>query len=267
MGQLSEDAKTDALHFALRVADAADSIILFHAGNVRSEMKPDGTPVSDVDRAIERMVHAAVKRDRRGEEVLGEENVTGYRPDGSRIWVVDPIDGTELLVNGDPGYVFSMALVIDGQPEVAVVRDPRTGRSWYATLGGGAWLNGTTRLRVSDHTQIIRQAGWEPARPAGNMFLWPDVVSLVDGAGVTPLEYGSVIRSAMDVAMGRLDGLMFGRSGPWDMATAALIVPEAGGRFTDLLGFNQRVDQPVNGGLLSNLWIHEDLVQLVEHQR
>lgn len=269
MSHLTDDELASASTFAWRVADAAENILSKHRRGMAFETKVDGTPVTEVDREVEEMVIEAVAAERPGDEVLGEEGMASRKPTGSLVWVVDPIDGTELFAAGKPGYVFSMALVVDGQPEVAVVRDPLSGQTWSATIDSGAWVSqlGTRpdfRLRVSDQNLLRGSTLRTPRRPENDgQHLWPEIVSTVKDAGVTTLNVGSVIRSCMMVAEGRIDGVIFGRSGPWDMASAALIVPEAGGRFTDLVGLTQRLDRPLNGAIVSNLWLHEDLVQTV----
>lgn len=271
MTRYSDQQLSQAFLFAWGLADAAEDILRENRHGAVVEMKPDDTPVTAVDRAIEEMVEHEVRTDRPWEVVLGEENVRSHLPNGSAVWVVDPIDGTELFAKGQQGYVFSLALVIDGSPQIAVVRDPVNMTTWFAQLGHGAFVSDVgTRpdrgLNVSSTTDFTRSKLRVPRGPANDRYLWPEVVSTVRASGIQTLEIGSVVRCAMAVAEGELDGLIFGRSGPWDMAAAALIVSEAGGRATSLLGMNQRYDRPVNGAILSNGLIHEDLLQVVADQ-
>ena len=127
------------LDFALELADAADAISLprFGARDLRVERKPDLTPVTDADRAIEQALRALVAE--RGEGFFGEEQ--GGDPDGVR-WIVDPIDGTKNFVRGIPVWATLIALARDDVLVLGVVSAPALGRRWWAARGEGAFCNG-----------------------------------------------------------------------------------------------------------------------------
>src|SRR5205823_11205530 len=129
------------LRYALELADAADALTLprFRATDLRVETKPDLTPVTDADHAVERMVRERVARDRPGEGVLGEEE----GDDGGAVrWIVDPIDGTRNYLRGIPIWATLVALERDGEVVVGVVSAPALGRRWWASRGGGAFVGG-----------------------------------------------------------------------------------------------------------------------------
>ena len=115
----------DDLAFALSLADDADAITLarFRALDLHVETKPDLTPVSEADRAVETALRARLGRERPGEPVLGEEE-GGDDPSG---WILDPIDGTRNYTRGIPVWatmiVFAERVAIDGEP----VAPPRGG--------------------------------------------------------------------------------------------------------------------------------------------
>ncbi|TAM92859.1 MAG: histidinol-phosphatase, partial [Jatrophihabitans sp.] len=129
----------DDLAFALSLADAADAITgaRFGAGDLVVETKPDLTPVSDADRAVEQMIRDRVAGGRPDDAVAGEE--FGRRGDASRQWVIDPIDGTKNYVRGVPVWATLIALLDDGVPVVGVVSAPALGRRWHAARGTGAF--------------------------------------------------------------------------------------------------------------------------------
>ena len=103
------------LSLALALADLADSISLprFRALDARVETKPDLTPVTDVDRGIERALRERIEQERPGAVVLGEE-LGGPSAGGGERWIVDPIDGTRNFVRGIPIYATLVALQRDG---------------------------------------------------------------------------------------------------------------------------------------------------------
>jgi histidinol-phosphatase len=130
------------LAYALELADAADALTLprFRASDLHVETKPDFTPVTDADRATERMLRERIARDRVGESVLGEEE----GDDGGPVrWIVDPIDGTRNFSRGIPVWATLIALERDGQIVCGVASAPALGRRWWAARGEGAFANGS----------------------------------------------------------------------------------------------------------------------------
>jgi histidinol-phosphatase len=130
------------LAFALSLADDADAITLarFRAADLRVDTKPDLTPVSEADRAVETALRARIERERPGEPVLGEEEGGG----DATGWVLDPIDGTRNYTRGIPVW----ATLIAYADQVAVVSAPALGRRWWAERGQGAYADGQ-RIHVS----------------------------------------------------------------------------------------------------------------------
>ena len=137
------------LAFALSLADTADEITLarFRAADLRVDTKPDLTPVSDADRAVEEALRTRIAAERSGEIVVGEEQGADGG-DGAR-WILDPIDATKNYVRGIPLF----ATLISFDDRVAVVSAPALGRRWWAERAGGAWSEGR-RLAVSGVERI-----------------------------------------------------------------------------------------------------------------
>src|SRR3990170_4258750 len=115
---------SDDLAVALRLADAADEITMarFLAADLVVDRKPDRSPVTDADTAVEDTVREIIAELRPGDDVLGEER-GGAVGDG-RTWVVDPIDGTKNFLRGNPVWATLIALVEGGVPVVGVVSAP-----------------------------------------------------------------------------------------------------------------------------------------------
>src|SRR5205823_6928064 len=136
------------LAFALELADAAAAIALprFRAVDLVVETKPDLTPVTEADRAVERELRRRIEKERPGHAVVGEE--LGATGEGARRWILDPIDGTKNYVRGIPVWASLVALERDGEMAVGVVSAPALGRRWWAARGQGAYADGSP-IRVS----------------------------------------------------------------------------------------------------------------------
>jgi myo-inositol-1(or 4)-monophosphatase len=256
---MNDDLAVD-LRFALGLAKRAGWIMKSRRG-AQVKRKSDGTPVTADDKAINAIVVAEVARDRSYHRILGEEGSDGLDDDGRPVWVCDPIDGTWLHAAGVPGSVFSLALVIDGEPVVGVIYDPWTGRMFHATAGAGAYLNDVP-LRVNtvaklDGACLSLPGNKGPVVDAGLL------VHSAIAAGADVVTVGSVVYDASLVACGFAAGHVYQYSSPWDMAAVTVLVREAGGHVTDLEGWPQRYDRQIRGAIVSSGALHDQLVSLV----
>jgi len=206
------------LDFALELADAADAISVprFGAGDLRVERKPDLTPVTDADRAIEQELRELVAARRPGEGVFGEEQ--GGATDGVR-WIVDPIDGTKNFVRGIPVWATLIALARDDALVCGVVSAPGLGRRWWAARGEGSYCNGAP-LRVSAVSQL--------ADAAVSAALAHDLAAL-ENVAWHARGLGDFWQHVL-VAEGALDAAIDYPLQLWDFAALVPIVEEAGGR-------------------------------------
>jgi histidinol-phosphatase len=206
------------LAFALELAELADSLSFprFRAADLRVETKPDLTPVTDADRAVERALRERIAAARPGETVLGEEE----GDDGGDVrWIVDPIDGTRNFTRGLPVWASLIALERDGAVVCGVVSAPALGHRWWAARGEGAWRDGE-RVRVS----LVGELG-------------DAAVSCTDAADLAAFEpdvwhargLGDFWQHML-VAEGALDAAVDARLAIWDYAAVVPIVEEAGGR-------------------------------------
>lgn len=251
----------DDLRLAHVLADAADATTMerFKALDLKVETKPDMTPVSEADKAAEELIRASLQRARPRDAVLGEE--FGSEGSGPRRWIVDPIDGTKNYVRGVPVWATLIALMERGEggdrPVVGVVSAPALGRRWWAAEGLGAYtgrsLSSATRLGVSRVSRLqdasfaySSLSGWEE-RGRLNGFL-----DLTRACWRTR-GYGDFWPYMM-VAEGSVDLCAEPELSLWDMAANAIIVQEAGGRFTGLDGVPGVLsgDAAASNGLLHN---------------
>jgi len=129
--------------------------------------KPDGSPVTDVDVAIETALRASLARDRPGDMVTGEE--LGDTGPAARRWYLDPIDGTKRFIAGDPAWMTLIALAVDDRLVLGIVDFPALGERWWAVRGRGAFHDGrrlrvSTRARLADATSATPGVAiWRPA--------------------------------------------------------------------------------------------------------
>ncbi len=238
------------LSLALALADAADAISLrrFRAHDLAVETKPDLTPVTEADRAVEQAIRARLAAERPNDGILGEE--LGASGASERRWIVDPIDGTRNYSRGVPVWATLIALEEQGELQLGVVSAPALGRRWWAERNAGAFADGQ-RIHVSAVAAVedaVLCFALEQPLPALAQRCWH------------PRGYGD-FWAHMLVAEGAADGAIdaLGVS-LWDLAAIQPIVEEAGGRFSDASG-RRRVDG--GSAVSSNGQLHDALLAAV----
>ncbi|MGI8521835.1 MAG: inositol monophosphatase family protein [Nocardioides sp.] len=248
---------TDDLRLAHVLADDADSLSQdrFLALDLHVMSKPDLTPVTDADQAVEDSIRRTLSRARSRDAITGEEQ--GSSGHSQRRWVIDPIDGTKNFVRGVPVWATLIALVVDDEVVLSVVSAPKLQRRWWASKDNGAYtgrsLLKATRLQVSDVRRLEDASlsysslrGWEDR---GRL---DDFLSLLRRCWRSR-AYGD-FWSYMLVAEGAVDIAAEPALEVYDMAALDVIVREAGGRFTSLDG----TDGPFGGNALAtNAHLHE----------
>jgi histidinol-phosphatase len=243
------------LKLALELADVAAEIALprFQARHFTVTIKPDGSPVTDVDQAVERALRERLAQRRPDHAVLGEEY--GASGDSEWCWYLDPIDGTRGFVDGDPGWMTFVALGRGPEVTVGVIGMPARSHRWWAGRGGGAFEDGR-RIAVSQTARLadaVVNDDWRgtlSSEARGR----PLTAVAERAAAVRPYRrYGFVTVAAglADVAIG--DG-----GHAWDYAAAKVIVEEAGGRFTDLSG-QPHFDS--GAAVVTNGRVHDDVLK------
>jgi histidinol-phosphatase len=229
------------LQFALRLADEADALSMarFRATDLVVTTKPDLSPVSDADKAVEQAIRSAIGRDRHGDSVLGEE--FGTIGQSSRQWIIDPIDGTKNYVRGVPVWATLIALAIDGVPQVGVVSAPALGKRWWAAKGSGAWMRDAVlgEDERGIHVSAVADLADASASCSG-LSRWDEAGKLENYLALSRTvwrtrDYGDMWPYMM-VAEGRVDVAGELDLQVYDMAALAPIVEEAGGTFTSVAG-------------------------------
>lgn len=220
--------------------------------------------VTDVDHRAEQVIRELIGESRPGDRVLGEEGGGSWATEG-RLWVIDPLDGTLNYAHGFPWYAVSVALVIDGRPEVGVVLDSAHGDLFTANRGGGASRNGhplaVSPCRDPEKAMLATGFAYDPERLSENLGLFSFIAPRVRGVR----RPGAASLDLSWVAAGALDGFWEIGLSPWDVAAGLLIVQEAGGRVTDEFGAPWCFDAAMV--VASNGALHEPLLTLLREAR
>jgi histidinol-phosphatase len=221
------------LDFALALADEADALSLprFRAVDLHVETKPDLTPVTDADRAVERALRERIAHERPGETVLGEEEGD---EGGATRWIVDPIDGTKNFSRGIPVWATLIAFEHDGVVVCGVASAPALGHRWWAARGEGAYRDGE-RLAVSKIARL------EEATVSFSRSGLHDPRTIALALSAWHAQPFSDFWAHLLVAEGGVDVAVEHVMNTWDNAVLQVVVEEAGGRFTDL-GGSPRID-------------------------
>ncbi len=256
----------DDLALALDLADRADAIALARFGELDLHVasKPDRTPVTDADTAVETAIRERLAEQRPDDAILGEEY--GTVGEGSRQWIIDPIDGTANFLRGHAVWGTLIALAIDGEPVVGVASMPALGRRWWAALGQGAWasdhVHGREEVR---ELKVSRVASIEDAvLSLPRLNGWSEVDRL--DAGVQLHHDAWRVFAASDlwsyclVAEGTIDATAEFGLQPYDLAALVPIVTEAGGIFTAADG---RPGPWHGSGVATNGMLHEALLERI----
>jgi len=251
------------LGFAHVLADAADDITMrrFRSLDLRVEAKPDLTPVSDADLAVEESLRNVVGRARPRDAMLGEE--FGRTGSSQRCWVIDPIDGTKNYVRGVPVWATLIGLMDADEVIVGVVSAPALGRRWWAARDGGAWtgksMTKASPCRVSQVSNLP-----DASLSYSDLETWEQDGRLNEFLGLSrkvwrTRAYGD-FWSHMLVAEGAVDISAETGVSLWDLAALEVIVQEAGGAFTDLAG----VARPDGGSAVcTNGVLHAEVLNLL----
>ena len=249
------------LDFAKNTAYEAGEIMKkYYRGDQHVKIKEDHSPVTIADQTINDHLIERVKKTFPEYGVLGEE--ANWNEDSQNVWVCDPIDGTVAYVLHIPVSMFSLALVENGRPVVAVAYNPWTDELYWSVKNYGSWRN-DEKIKVSDKS-------WGPGvRLLGSSGKKPEIEKVdqlqeqlgKQGFYVSNTN-GTVFKGCM-IAEGSAEARSFMHDGAHDVAAIKLIIEEAGGKVTDLDGNDQRYDKPVNGCVMTNAIVHKEFLELI----
>ena len=221
------------LEVAVQAAKEAGKIAMgYYQGSYDIREKSANNPVTTADLMVNRQIREIIYRAFPDDGWLSEE--TEDSPDRlakSRVWVVDPIDGTEEFITGIPEFAISIALVVEGMPVIGVLHNPATAELFYAYTGGGAFCNETPIYCSSYRT--LKQASMIVSRTEHRKGVLAGLIPLVG-----EIQYiGSVTYKLARLAAGIGDLYVTVRpKNEWDFCAGDLILREAGGVLWDKAG-------------------------------
>lgn len=240
---------------AAEMARQAGALTLnwFRQATLNVEAKRDGSPVTEADRSAESFLRTKLAERRPADGIVGEEHGTTEGRNG-KTWFIDPIDGTESFIRRIPLYATLLALRDEYGPAVGVINLPALGHTVAAGRGRGCFLDGSP-ARVSDRSQL------EGAMftTTGFNLLRGEVAERLHRSPMQIRGWGDAYGYSL-VAAGMAEAMYDPIAAPWDLAPMAVIIPEAGGIFTDRNGVP---DFGAGSGLASNGLLHGSLLELV----
>lgn len=241
---MSAASRPDLAAVAACVRRAAEQELLPRYERVGHEFKADGSLVTEADTACQEALTAALARLAPDIPLMGEEMTAAEQADylansEQGLWILDPLDGTGNFAVGIPFFSISLALVVGGRVEMAVVHHPTTGECFTAERGAGAWL-GDERLGEGfqpdlGHASALVDFKRLPTGLAAALATHPPYRS--------QRSFGSVALDWCWVAAGRCHLYVHGGQKVWDLAAGSLILSEAGGHAATLTG--EPVFEPV----------------------
>jgi len=200
--------------------------------------KPDRSPVTTVDHEVNRILHEMQRREFPQDGWLSEESPDNpARLTNTRVWIVDPIDGTKALVNRVPEFCISAALIERGTPVVAAILNPSTDELFTAVRGGGLFLNGArvplSPAREFDPIIMVNASEFRSDR-------WS---ALAETSRCGPMY--SIANALALVAAGRIQAVLtIEPENEWDLAAGVLLIEESGGAISDAAGKPFAFNQP-----------------------
>lgn len=247
----------DLVTTAVEIARAAGELTLqwYRNDELAVDHKGDGSPVTAADLAAETLIRERLLERFPDDAVMGEEHQDTSGTSG-RTWVIDPIDGTKAFTKGVPLYSNLLALVDEHGPAVGVINLPALGETVWAGRGRGSFCNGAP-CRVSDRATL------EGAYAMTSGFgYWPDdALQSVLRSPLVFRTWGDAYGYAL-VATGRAEAMIDPLANPWDIAPMAVIIPEAGGRYSTFDGDDGPEAWKTGSGVATNGAVHDDLLAL-----
>lgn len=230
-------------------------------GKFMTEWKPDNTPVTSIDLAVNKLILDGIVAKYPNDRVYGEEQSANPEKASGFTWVLDPIDGTQALAQRIPAFTVCLArLDSDGRPLFNIVYNPVWNELFTTLRDKDSKLN-SHKIHVSDKKGIKGAAIFMGSRmhhDVASNGLFYDRIESQGGKIHNPraLAFGS-----LQVAAGRAEGALLGVKTPFEAAAVELLVVNAGGTVTDLFGNPPgRMDGEINGLVVSNGHIHSVLL-------
>jgi len=253
------------LEFAKGLARESGEIMKkYFLADQHIEIKDDKTPVTIADTTINQLILDEIRQAYPRHGILAEEE--SDINDEEYVWVCDPLDGTIAYTLTIPISTFAIALVKNGKPIVAVIYDPFQNRMWSAIQDKGAYLN-NTKISVNSTAELNKSVVSSSGPTSSKYFDVALCRFSLQKSVFRLMQLSSSQFESMLVASGKFAGVVFPGNSPHDMAAVKLIVEEAGGKVTNLFGDDQMYNQEIQGAVVSNSAIHDQLVSIINQSK
>jgi 3'(2'), 5'-bisphosphate nucleotidase len=260
------------LMVAVEVAREAGAAILeLYDGPIDVQQKysaDDVEPVTQADRLANELIVTRLQKEFPDDGILAEESVdTHRRLDKSRVWMVDPLDGTNGFIDGNGDFAVQIGLALDGEPVAGVVYQPLSDVLYRAVSGFGTWIErkgfDPERASVSDTLKLS-----EMRLAASRSHRSPRMGKVVNRLGFREevqrgsvgIKVGLIVEQQSDVYIH-----LSPRTKQWDTCAPQIVLTEAGGKLTDLFGgplrYNVLEVQNRNGLVASNGVAHDEIIE------
>jgi myo-inositol-1(or 4)-monophosphatase len=219
------------------VREAGGTALRLARGGFKTATKADRSPVTEADHAVNDLLHDRLLGAFPDDGWLSEESPdTDARLTKSRVWIIDPIDGTRAFMRGIPEFCISVALVEGGSPVVAGIYNPSTDELFTATRGAGVRLNNRPVSVPPTHADLLMLVSTREL----HMGRFRSVESWVRCAPIRSIAFALALTT-----VGRVDAMVtFERENEWDLAAGALLIVEAGGTIADAAGAPLKFNRP-----------------------
>lgn len=249
------------LLFAKDLAEKAGTIMAANLSlSTEAVWKADNTPLTATDTEINHLVIEGIQKTFPTHGVLGEEE--SHESKREKLWVVDPIDGTQPFTLGVPLSSFCLSHVIEGQPVIGIIYDPFMKRMFWAAQDQGAFVNNEA-IHVSKAETLAQNFVILSSRMHNGERTTGEIFDLIEEQKAKSLNFRSFAYGSTLVACGRAVGAIIGVPNAWDVAATKIIVEEAGGKVTDVDGNERRYDEDGRGLLATNGLVHEQMLKLI----
>ena len=213
----------------IKACDKASKVIIRDFGEIENLQVAKKGPrdfVTKTDKRVEEILIQELNKAKKNFSFLTEEAGKIENNDKDKIWIIDPIDGTNNFLHGIPHFAISVALKVDNELKSALIHDPIKNEIFFAEKNSGAYFN-NHRIRVSKKNDI--EECLFSSDQDGLNAIFPRLNMRCTGCAALDLAY---------VGSGRFDGFFQNKINLWDIAAGILIINEAGGSTNDLSKFD-----------------------------
>jgi 3'(2'), 5'-bisphosphate nucleotidase len=229
---------------AVKVAREAGAILLdIYGTDFGVDYKGEANPVTEADRRVNALLVSRIHEMFPSDSIVAEEGGSSTGRDTSRVWYLDPLDGTKEFIAKNGEFSVMIGLAVEGEARLGVVFQPTTGKLYRGVVGDGAFYevgDKTWVLKVSDTTDTskLRLVVSRSHRPESTSTLMEKLgITSEMPSGSVGLKVGLIAERQADLYVH-----VSNKTSAWDACAPDAILRAAGGQFTDLSGRPVRYD-------------------------